>query len=173
MTRFYATLILASCLLLSAAQGTPTQVVEDQFYRIKNVRSKKVLSVEDKGKLEGAQIIQVVPGPSDLQQWKFVKTGDYYKIVNHKTGMALNVQNESKEGGTPIIQWDAKAPNENQQWTLEKKGDAYAIKARHSGMVIDVANEKKDRKALLIQYPFKETDNDNQLFEFVPVKGKK
>lgn len=172
MTRFYATLILASCLLLSAAQGTP-QVVEDQFYRIKNVRSKKVLSVEDKGKLEGAQIVQVVTAGTELQQWKFVKTGDYYKIVNRKTGMALNVQNESRDGGTPIIQWDAKAPNENQQWTLEKKGDNYAIKARHSGLVLDVADGSKDRKAPLVQNPFKETDNENQLFEFVPVKGKK
>ncbi|MFO0876530.1 MAG: RICIN domain-containing protein, partial [Gemmataceae bacterium] len=115
----------------------------------------------------------VVPGPKLLQQWKFVKVGDYYKIVNRKTGKALNVSSGSKEEGAPIIQWDAGDDGENQQWSLEKKGQAYVIKARHSGLVLDVAEEKKDRKAALIQYGYKNGENDNQHFILEHVKAKK
>ena len=144
MIRFVAVAVLAIA-ILAVGQTAWAQPEEGQFYRIKSVSSKKVLSVEDKG--EGDAIIQVAPGVAEVQQWKFVKSGDYYKIVNRKTGKALNVKNASKEEGTPIIQWDASDKGENQQWSLEKKGTSYVIKARHSGLVLDVADESKKGKA--------------------------
>ena len=149
MNRFVAMAVVAGSILF-VAQAAMAQPEEGQFYRIRNINSKKVLGIEEKGKEEGAKIIQVPSGPGELQQWKFVKFGDYYKIVNRKTGKALNVQNESKEEGTPIIQWDANVDNENQQWQLEKKGGNYVFKVRHSGMVLDVAEGSKERKAPLI-----------------------
>lgn len=171
MARFVAMVALAGS-LMCISQIALAQPEEGQYYRIKCVSSKKVLAVEDKGKEDGAQIIQVLPGPKDFQQWKFVKVGDFYKIVNRKTGKALNVQNASKEEGTPIIQWDASDNGENQQWSLENKGNAFVIKARHSGLVLDVAEENKKRKASLIQYGYKQGDNDNQHFVLEPVKKK-
>ena len=169
MTRFVTVLVVAGSFLLFARPVAKAQPEEGQYYLIKNVNSKKALSVEAKGKEEGAKIVQVVPGGAELQQWKFVKNGDFYNIINRKTGRALNVQNESKEEGTPIIQWDAKDNNyENQQWSLEKKGKHFVIKARHSGMVLDVAEGSKDRKAPLIQWPFNE--GRNQIFELEPAK---
>jgi nitroreductase len=173
MAKFCVAMFLVGCVLMCAGPSMGADPEEGQYYRIKNVRSKKVLSVSDEGKEEGAPIIQVLPGSKNLQEWKFVKIGDYYKIVNHKTGKALNVQSESKEAGTPIIQWDASADNENQQWSLVKQGDFFAIKARHSGLVMDVGAGTKERKASLIQYPLQEKENGNQIFELVPVKNKK
>ena len=172
MTKCLASCLLTVACLLSATGGTEAQD-PNRYYRIKNVNSKKVLSVDDKGKDEGDRIIQVVPADSDLQQWKFVKSGDYFKIVNRKSGLALNVKDGAKKRGAPVIQWDAKEAGENSEWRLEKKGEHYAIKARHSGMVLDVAQASEERRSSLIQYPFKESNNENQLFELVLVKDKK
>lgn len=158
--------------MLAFSHLASAQPEEGQYYRIKCVSTKKVLSVEDKGKEEGAAIVQVLPGPKEIQQWKFVKAGDFYKIVNRKTGKALNVANASNEEGAPVIQWDASDPGVNQQWTLEKKDDTYVIKARHSGMVLDVAEESTKRKAALIQYGYKKGQNDNQHFLLEPVKNR-
>lgn len=173
MTKLCMAMVLASCVLTCAGPGMGADPEDGQYYRIKNIRSKKVLSVSEVGKEEGAPIVQALPGPKNLQEWKFVKIGDYYKIVNRKTGKALNVQSESKEAGAPVIQWDASVDNENQQWSFVKQGDYFAIKARHSGLVLDVAAGTKERKASLIQYPLQEKDNENQIFELIPVKNKK
>lgn len=173
MTRFCTTLVLASCLLTCAGRATGADPEEGKYYQIKCVRSMKVLSIENKDTGDGAKVIQVAPAAGPFQQWKFVKTGDYYKIVNRKTGKALNVKGGSKDEGTPVIQWDADDASENQQWSLVKKGEYFAIKARHSGLVLDVADGSKGRKVPLIQYPLQEKDNGNQIFELVVVKDKK
>jgi len=172
MTKFVASIVLAGLAFVSVGQTALAQVQEGEFYRIKCVNGKKVLSVEDKGKGESDQIVQTVSGPKEVQQWKFVKIGNYYKIVNRKTGKALNVSNNSLEEGAPVIQWDASVDAENQQWSLEKKGNAYVIRARHSGQVLDVGAGSKERKAALIQYPLQADNNENQLFEILPVANK-
>ena len=154
---------------LFACQTALAQPVEGQYYRIKNVNSKKVLALDDgAGKVDGALIVQRSPGQNERQHWKFVKVGEFYKIINRKSGQALNVQSASGEEGAPIIQWDASDDGENQQWSLEKKRGNYYIKARHSGMVIDVANASKEREGAVIQYPYHE--GRSQLFELVPVE---
>lgn len=168
MTRLCVAMVLAGFVLMGAGRAVGAEPVEGQHYRIKNVKSKMLLSVSDKGKEEGATIVQVPHAANHLQQWKFVKIGDYYKIVNRKTGMALNVQNESTDEGTPIIQWDASADNENQQWSLVEKEGGYAIQARHSGMVLDVAEK---REFPVVQFSLRK-NNGNQIFELVPDKGK-
>lgn len=170
MSRFCLALVLAGWALTFGGRAVGADPEEGQHYRIKNVRSKLLLSVSEKDKEEGAMIVQAPQGANHLQQWKFVKVGDsdYYKIINRKTGMALNVQSESMEEGAPIIQWDASVDNENQQWSLVKKGEFFAIKARHSGMVLDVAEK---REFSVVQFPLRKS-NDNQIFELVPDKGK-
>jgi hypothetical protein len=96
-----------------------------------------------------------------------VKEGRFYKIINRKSGLALNVKDASTQEGAPIIQWDASVKAENQQWSIQKHGEAYAIRARHSGLVLDVADGTKDARAPLIQYHF--GNGTNQLFELLPV----
>ncbi|MFO0864474.1 MAG: RICIN domain-containing protein [Gemmataceae bacterium] len=116
---------------------------------------------------EGAdRIVQTIPETNEIQLWKFAKIGDFYNIVNVKTGKALNVANGSKEAGSGVIQWDAKDnDSENQQWSLGKRGNQYVIKARHSGMALDVIVAKTaplnpwGRGAPLVQIPLKDGKN--------------
>lgn len=168
MSRFCVAMVLAGFVLTGASRAVGAEPVEGQHYRIKNIKSKLLLAVPDKEAGEGALIVLAAQGPNQLQQWKFVKIGDYYKIVNRKTGMALNVQNESTDEGTAIIQWDASADNENQQWSLVEKEGGYAIEARHSGMVLTVAEK---REFPVVQF-LPRKNNGNQIFELVPDKGK-
>ena len=169
-TGFFA-MALVAVSLFYAAQVAVAQPVEGQYYRIKNVRSQKVLALAGAtAGVDSAQILQREPGPYEGQHWKFVKVGRFYKIIYRQTGLALNVQNAAMEAGTPIIQWDASDPGRNQQWSIEDKGGSYMLKARHSGLVLDVASGSTKRKAPLIQYPAQDSNNENQLFELVPVK---
>lgn len=169
MTKFCMAMVLAGFVLACVGPTMGADPEVGQYYRIKNVRSEKVLSVSDKGKEEGAKIEQVPQAPSMLQQWEFVAAGEYFKIVNRKTGKALNVQSESQEEDAPIIQWDAGVDNENLQWSLLKVGDNFKFKARHSGMVIQV---KDNGDATVVQSPLRK-DNKNQVFELIPIRDKK
>ena len=163
MVRIVAMLVVTSAFLF-AGTNVSAQVEVDVYYRIKNVNSKKVLALGvGAAKVDEAQIVQRSQGQDERQQWKFVKVGKYYKIVNRKSEQVLNVH--SKDGGDPIV---ASTDGKNAQWSLEKKGDAFLIRSRNSGFVIDVADESKDRKAPVIQYP--DHEGRNQLFELEPVK---
>ncbi|MFO0864472.1 MAG: RICIN domain-containing protein [Gemmataceae bacterium] len=167
MNRRLVAVALFAGLMLAIGQISLAQPEPDQWYRIKNVRSKKVLSIGDD---KEGQIIQRIAGPNEREQWKFVaaeKAPKHFYIINRKTGQALNVINESKEEGAAIIPWDASVKSQNQQWSLEKNGDHYVIKARHSGLVLDVADGTKKRKAPLIQYS--PQNSGNQFFLLEPV----
>ncbi len=162
-TRFFFPAMLLLCFLCSS-QGVMAQVVEGQFYRIKNVGTKKCLALGDDAKtVVGAQIVQRALGQDDRQQWSFVKQGPFFKIINRQNGQALNVQGASMEEGAPIIQWEADVKGKNQRWTLEPHGAYFALKARHSDKVVDVANESTERKAAIVQNTFQNTET--QLFE--------
>lgn len=156
MTRLVAIVVLAVSFQL-AGQLVAAPPNEGAYYKIKNVNSKKALALND-GAEDGAQIIQRSPGQNERQQWSFVRVGKFYRIVNRKSGQALNVQ--SKEDGTPVIASDN---GKNLQWSLEETEGGFIIKSRHSGLVLDVANEAEERKAEVIQYPFH--DGRNQIFE--------
>ena len=169
MTKFCMAMVLSGFVLACVGPARGADPEEGQYYRIKNVRSEKVLSVSDKGKEEGAKIEQVPQAPSLLQQWEFVNVGDYYKIVNRKTGKALNVQSESQEEDAHIIKWDASVDNENLQWSLLKVGDNFKFKVRHSGMVLHM---KDKGESTVVQFPLRK-DNKNQVFELIPIRDKK
>lgn len=154
--------------LAQEEQVEPIAVDESQYYRIQFVHSEKALGIVG-SKVDEAQVRLVAPDRDTKgQEWRFVKVGDFYKIINRKSGKALNVINGSAEAGAAIIQWDADDNRENQQWSLEKQGDHWVIKARHSGMVLDVEGGAKQPKASIIQSPFRE--GKNQIVELVPVK---
>lgn len=142
-------------------------IVPGQFYRLQLARSQKALSGGPKDDSAKVRLLPIDKA-DETQQWKFVKAGDYYQIVNRTSGLALNIANASGDEGAELIQWDAADPGENQQWTLEKHGDHFALKARHSGLVIDVEGEARKRKSPVIQSAYRE--GRNQLFEVVPIR---
>lgn len=166
MARFVAWVVVAG-LVLSIGQPSPAQVVDGQWYRIRNVNSNKVLAV---GENKESQVVQRKAGPNDRQQWKFVqveKAPKHYYIVNRKNGLALNVANNTDKEGSPIILWDASVKAQNQQWSLEPSGPNFMLKARHSGLVLDIADESKDRLAPAIQ--LKGKGSESQVFVIEPV----
>lgn len=162
MTRCIAMAVLTVSLLLSG-KFAAAQPEEGVYYRIKNVNSKKMLALGiGAAKVDEAQIVQRARGEDERQQWKFVKVGKYFKIINRKSEQELNVRSKDEEA--PIV---ASTDGKNAQWSLEKEGKAYLIKSRNSGLVVDVADESKDRKAPVIQY--RNHEGRNQLFELEPV----
>ena len=161
MTRLFSFVVVAVSFLL-AGNFAAAQPQEGVYYQIKNVNSKKVLALSD-SEGDGEQILQRMSGQGERQQWSFVKVGAYYRILNRKTGQALNVR--STAGETPIIASDN---GKNLQWSFEKNAEGYVIKSRHSGLVIDVADESTERKASVIQNSAH--DGRNQTFELVPVE---
>ena len=165
MIRIALFIAILTCMLSISNQRTKADPQETVYYRIKCVKSQMVLSIEP-----GEQIIQRLPGPGERQQWKFIKKGKYYSIINRKTGMALKVKDGSKKAGTAVIQANADEDSESQQWSFVKIGAYYAIKARHSGLVLDVAKGSVERKDPLIQWPLKKNNNDNQLFTIESIK---
>jgi hypothetical protein len=112
--------------------------------------------------------ILALSNDNEAQQWKFVKAGDYYKIVNRKTDKSLNVANASGEENAEIIRWNADDDGGNQQWSLIKSREHFILKARHSGLVLDVAEDPDKRKVTVVQAKIRE--GDSQTLELVPVK---
>jgi hypothetical protein len=113
-----------------------------------------VLAVADNSEEAGAKAVLAKDDGSKAQQWKLEKDGDYYKLVNRKSGKVLDVEGESTDEGGAIIQWDDKAEgNDNQRWSWEGGGKARRLKSKSSGLVLDVGDgeavvqRKADEKA--------------------------
>lgn len=164
---------VAGVLLMVLSVATAAEPKAGQYFQIECVQSGKVLAVEAGDKAEEAKIVQV-PLTEEAsaehwtkQQWQFVKVGDYYKIVNRKSGKVLDVHQSSLEEGVQIQQYNYNG-GENQQWSLEKRGQHLTIKVRHSGMVLDVAHLSTKNKAAVVQYRY--NGGDNQHFRLVQVK---
>jgi hypothetical protein len=138
------------CGLFAAQAGTDGA----KYVKLVHADSSKVLAVADNSDEAGAKAVVAKDDGSKGQQWKFVKDGDYYKIVNRKSEKVLDVDNESTEEGGAIIQWDDKEQgNDNQRWSWDGKDKARRLKSKSSMLVLDVGDEgaviqrKADSKA--------------------------
>jgi hypothetical protein len=142
-----------------------TAAAEDNFVKLVQADTGKVLSVADNSEDAGAKIVVAKDESSEAQQWKLEKDGDYYKIVNRKTGKVLDVEQESQDEGASIIQWDDKAENNaNQRWSWQGDGKSRQLKSKSSNLVLDV-----DDNGMVIQR--KADDNaKRQLWQVVEVK---
>lgn len=61
-----------------------------------------------------------------------------YELRNVSSGLALDVNGESKDGGAAVIQWYANAGN-NQRWKIESVGNGYyTLTNVNSGLVLDI-----------------------------------
>ena len=155
--------------LLLTSQIAQAQPEEGRYYRIQNANSKLVLGVAGKTEL-GTEVIQVPLNKSaEGQQWKFVKKGNVYEIINKKSGKALNVRDGSKSENAPLIQWNARSKGENQRWSLEKNGDSFSLIAQHSGMAIGILNRSKEPGIQVVQLRTRKNAK-NQLFDLVPIE---
>jgi hypothetical protein len=127
----------------------------------------KVLAVADNSDEAGAKAVLAKDDGSEGQQWQLVKDGDYYKVLNRKTGKVLDVEMESTEEGGAIIQWDDKAEGtDNQRWSWAGEGKDRRLKSKSSSLVLDVGEG-----GVIIQ---KKADENakGQLWKVVEVKKK-
>jgi hypothetical protein len=140
---------IVACGLLAAPA-----VAADKYVKLVHADTKKVLAVADNSDEAGAKAVLAKDDGSKGQQWKLEKDGDYYKIVNRKSGKVLDVEMESTDEGGAIIQWDDKTEgNDNQRWSWEGKGKDRRLKSKSSSLVLDVGDasaivqKKADDKA--------------------------
>jgi hypothetical protein len=165
IVRFVPKIVVVG-LFLFVCQITATEPEDGEYYKIRCIKSMKHLSNNNK-KNEGDIVVQASPGPYENQHWKFVKMGDFYKIINRKWNKVLAVAGGSKEKGSSIEMQDDTG-TDHQLWSVEKKEDAYVLRARHSLMVIDAEEDNTVRRAKVMQWPF--TEGRNQLFELIAIK---
>jgi CubicO group peptidase (beta-lactamase class C family) len=136
------------------------------YVKLVHADTGKILAIADNSDDPGANAVLAKDDGALAHQWRFEKQGDYYKIVNRKSGKVLDVYMESTEEGGAIIQWNDKtgAANDNQLWSWDGKDGARRLKSKFSALVLDIGldNAIIQRKA-----------NDNiksQLWRVVEIK---
>ena len=79
------------------------EYTEDNYYKIKNVRSDKVLDVEWGGMSAGTNVWQYEDNGSDSQKWIIRQTTDgHYNIISKLNGFCLDVANGEITNGANI-----------------------------------------------------------------------
>lgn len=127
--------------------------------------SDKVLEVKANGS-NGDSVVQRTNITAAQQLWEVSAVGAYYKILNVKTGLALDVNNESLVDGASIIQYPYSG-NDNQLWSLVNLGNGYfQILNKHSQKVVDISSASKADGAKAIQYTA--SSGQNQQFLLKP-----
>ncbi len=163
-----ALLVALTGSLVLTGKAAQDQPEDGRYYRIQNVNSSLYLGVN--GKIEnGADVMQVnlsknAPG----QQWRFVKIGKYYQIINKLSNKCIDVKDSSSDIKNPVVQWDAHPNRRNQQWELRRFNGHFNIVARHSGMAIGIIDQSKEKGAEVVQLPARKTRN--QAFDIIPVE---
>jgi hypothetical protein len=128
--------VVASVVFASSAPA------QEKFVKFVQADTGKVLAVAEDSDEAGARTIVAKESDSKAQQWRFVKDGDFYKIVNRKSGKVLDVFGESQDEGAAVIQWDDKDEGtDNQRWSWVGDGQERRLKSKSSGMVLDVDGE--------------------------------
>ena len=158
MTRF----LLAALFSLTASFAV---AADAKLVKIVHVETGKVLAIEDGSVEAEAKAVLAKDGDGDELKWTVEKDGDHFKLTNKKSGKVLDVNNDSKDEGAAIIQWDAKDDdNANQRWSWDGKGDEKRLKSKSSGHVVVPDSDGK-----LIQKAAIEKDK-KQLWKVVDVK---
>ena len=115
---------------------------EAKFVKLVHVPTGKVLALVDDSEEAGARAALAKDEAKPERQWKLEKDGDFYKVVNRKSGKVLDVNENSKDEGGEIIQWDDKAEdNANQRWAWVGEGAERRLKSKDSGLVIEASAE--------------------------------
>jgi hypothetical protein len=119
------------------------ETVASKYVKLVHADTGKILAIADNSDDAGANAVLSKDDGSISHQWRFEKQGDYYKIVNRKSGKVLDVLMESTEEGGAIIQWDDKegGDNDNQLWSWEGKDKARRLRSKSSTLVLDLGDD--------------------------------
>jgi hypothetical protein len=144
MSKYFLSFVVALSLFALSASAA------EKYVKLVHVDTGKVLSIEgDSDDNEAKAVIAKDDAANKSQQWQLVKDGEFYKIVNRKSGRVLDVNNESTDEGGEIIQWDDKSDgNDNQRWSWDggdkdKKDEPRRLKSKISKLVLGVTADDK------------------------------
>ncbi len=146
MSRWHLAMVGAWALFAAAPAAAPAA----EYVKLVHADTGKILAIADDSDEAEARAVLAADNGAEARQWKLVKDGSHYKLVNRKSGKVLDVYGESQDEGTEIIQWDDKSEgNDNQRWSWEGEGQDRRLKSKSSGLVLDVAEGGKvvQRKA--------------------------
>ncbi len=75
---------------------------------------------------------------SDVAEWEAVAVGsDAFTLINKKTGLAIDVPNESKEAGIKLSQYTSNKKN-HQVYSFEEVDGGYKLKNKNSSMYLTI-----------------------------------
>lgn len=117
-------------------------IVEMLFSREKNGTYYRISN--DEGGLyssDGLAYGYILDNEAALRWALTPNTDGEYIITSLATGKSLDVANNSKTSGDPIIVYDTSG-DANQRWTFEKQDDGtYLIKSVHSGLYLSISSD--------------------------------
>ena len=91
-----------------------------------------------------------------------------FKLVNRRSGKALDDPGASKSAGTALIQWSVN-DGANQHWTFAPAGAAFTVANVASGLLVDVNGGSTADDAAIIQWSA--DGGTNQLWTMVDAGG--
>lgn len=89
----------------------------------------------------------------------------YYKLVNHNSGLALDISNASTSSGGKAIQWPYSSGT-NQQWHLVASSGGYTLVNRNSGLLLEDPGSSTSTGTQLDQWS--SNGGANQIWYLVP-----
>lgn len=140
------------------------------YYKILAGHSSKVLTVENKSKSAGGNVVHYSYENSSHQEWLLENAGTgYYKLTNKNSGMVLEVQDGSTDDGGNVRQGEYSDDQNSQKWSLKKDGKYYQIINRNSEKLVDVSSNSKNNGANIHQWGYFGADAFNQKWSFQKV----
>ncbi|ULL16436.1 beta-xylosidase [Paenibacillus sp. H1-7] len=91
------------------------------YYRILVMRGARFLDIKPDSDIQELilnQTIEAAPTPSDTEQWRLEKEGDYYKVINKSNGKVITV-NEASKGNNAVIRLADDEGKDNQRFKIE------------------------------------------------------
>ncbi len=95
-----------------------------------------------------------------------IDSNSYYKMVNRKSGRALDVPGGNSANGTQLVQWDDNG-NNNQQFKLVVGSDGYyTIINRGTNKALDTAGATAENSAVV---EWDQSSSDNQKWKLIDI----
>ncbi|MFD0679486.1 MULTISPECIES: S-layer homology domain-containing protein [unclassified Paenibacillus] len=91
------------------------------YYRILIMRGARFLDIKPDSDIQELilnQTIEAAPTPSDTEQWRLEKEGDYYKVINKSNGKVITV-NEASKGNNTVMRLADDEGKDNQRFKIE------------------------------------------------------
>jgi hypothetical protein len=146
-------------------------LIANGTYVITGKNSGQVVDVYNNSTTEGGLIDQWDSNGGNNQKWELTNLGsNYVELINVNSGMALEVNGQSKTTGVANIdQWPYNGGN-NQRWLVVSEGSGYyELVNENSGDALDVPKDSTTEGTDLDQWP--PSDTANQLWSFTATSG--